>query len=49
MNTKKIKVLITLLILLLLILIKTKSFAAEDITIQFNDLNFLNQVRWQYR
>ena len=48
MNTKKIKVLITLLILLLLILIKTKSFAAEDITIQFNDLNFLNQVRWQY-
>lgn len=48
MNTKKIKILITLLILLLLILIKTKSFAAEDITIQFNDLNFLNQVRWQY-
>ena len=33
MNTKKIKELITLLILLLLILIKTKSFAAEDITI----------------
>lgn len=48
MNTKKSKILLTLLILLLLILIKTKSFAAEDITIQFNDLNFLNQVRWQY-
>ena len=48
MNTKKSKILLTLLILLFLILIKTKSFAAEDITIQFNDLNFLNQVRWQY-
>lgn len=48
MNTKKSKILLTLLMFLFFILIKTKSFAAEDITIQFNDLNFLNQVRWQY-
>ena len=48
MNTKKSKILLTLLMFLFFILIKTKSFAAEDITIQFNNLNFLNKVCDQY-
>ena len=48
MNTKKSKILLTLLMLLFFILIKTKSYAAEDITIQFNDLNFFNKVKGLY-